>query len=500
MADPKTMPAYLVRLQADASGLTIDGQDVRDHMVGTLYRRAEQIADACSHAAAGAASGATAPAPAPAASSRLRRKSWDSRLDDLLTAPLWGLLAMLGVLGVLFWLTLVGANYPSRLLGRLLFGLGDALSALFRAAHAPDWLHGLLVLGMYRSLAWVVAVMLPPMAIFFPLFTLLEDFGYLPRVAFNLDSLFRRAGAHGKQSLTMSMGFGCNAAGVIACRVIDSPRERLIAIVTNTFVPCNGRFPTLIALASIFFGGMGVAGATRGAIAATAVVLALVLAGIAVTLLVSRLLAGTVLRGIPSVFVLELPPYRLPQPGRILVRSIFDRTLFVLTRAAMIAAPAGALVWIMANVSISNTAGIPGGAVGGDTILSVVASLLAPLGRFLGMDGYVLTGFLLGLPANEIVLPITLMGYTSAGTLTEVEGLASLRGVLVANGWTSLTALCVMLFSLLHFPCGTTLLTIYRETGSRKWTALAALLPTAVAVTVCALVAGGARLIVAAFP
>lgn len=466
--------ALLTRLQAENAGMAVCGEDVRDHMVGVLYERAEEIAGGCTRVLATA-----------------RPAAWDRRLDDVLTSPLWGLLSMLGLLGVLFWTTLVAANYPSQLLARLLFGLGDVFSRLFAAASAPAWLHGLLIHGMYRGLAWVVAVMLPPMAIFFPLFTLLEDLGYLPRVAFNLDRMFRRAGAHGKQALTMSMGFGCNAAGVIACRVIDSPRERLIAMLTNTFVPCNGRFPTLIALASIFFGGMGVAGATRGAITATAVVLVLVLFGIAATLLASRLLASTVLRGIPSAFVLELPPYRMPQFGRIVIRSVFDRTLFVLSRAVIIAAPAGALVWIMANV----TTGVGGTAAGSPTMLSALAAALAPFGRLLGMDGYMLTGFLLGLPANEIVLPITIMGYMSSGTLTEIEGLSALRTVLLANNWTSVTALCVMLFSLLHFPCGTTLLTIYRETGSRRWAALGALLPTAVAVVVCALVAGAARLL-----
>jgi ferrous iron transport protein B len=473
--------SLLARLQAETAGMAVGGEDVRDHMVGVLYERAGEIARSCTQTES-----VTPGKPA----------SWDRRLDDILTSPLWGLLSMLGVLGVLFWITLIGANYPSQLLARLLFGLGDILSRVFAVAGAPAWLHGLLIDGMYRGLAWVVAVMLPPMAIFFPLFTLLEDLGYLPRVAFNLDRLFRRAGAHGKQALTMSMGFGCNAAGVIACRVIDSPRERLIAMLTNTFVPCNGRFPTLIALASIFFGGMGAGGAARGAIVATSVVLVLVLLGITVTLLASRLLAGTILRGIPSAFVLELPPYRIPQPGRIIVRSIFDRTLFVLTRAAIIAAPAGALVWLMANVTTGGAvAASIGGAAGGRTILAAVAAALAPLGRLLGMDGYMLTGFLLGLPANEIVLPIAVMGYMSAGALTEIEGLSALRAVLLANNWTSVTALCVMLFSLLHFPCGTTLLTIYRETNSRRWAVLAALLPTAIAAVTCALVAGAARLL-----
>jgi len=464
--------AELRRIQESYRDAAAGGHDVRDHIVGSIYRRAREVAGR-----------------AVSRDGSRGRLDWERRLDDVLTSRWAGIPVMLALLGVVFWITLAGANVPSELLGRLLFGFQEVLSGLFRAAGAPAWLHGVLVLGVYRCVAWVVAVMLPPMAIFFPLFTLLEDLGYLPRVAFNLDSLFRRAGAHGKQALTMSMGFGCNAAGVISCRIIESPRERLIAILTNTFVPCNGRFPTLIALAAVFFGGAGAAatagtGATYASVAATGVVLGLIVLGVLMTLLVSRFLSRSVLRGEPSAFVLELPPYRVPQVGRVIVRSILDRTLFVLGRAVSVAAPAGALVWILANVTL-----------GGQPVLLCLGRLLGPLGRLMGLDGFILTAFVLALPANEIVLPVLLMAYLGVGSLLQFEGLTALRSVLAAHGWTWLTAACAMLFSLMHFPCGTTLLTIFKETGSHRWTALAALLPTGVGVAACIAVAGLVRLV-----
>lgn len=472
MAERSTVIDRLAELQKEHADLQLGGQSVRDHMVGRIYTQASQVA----------ASAAAGPA-------GRRRSDWTVKLDDLLTSKAFGLPAMALLLGIVFWITIVGANIPSAWLGKVLFALQDQLTAWASALGVPAWIHGLVVLGMYRSLAWVVSVMLPPMAIFFPLFTLLEDLGYLPRVAFNLDKLFRRAGAHGKQALTMCMGFGCNAAGIIACRVIDSPRERLIAMLTNVFVPCNGRFPTLIALAAIFFGGAGAPGnPLLGAAIATATVLGLVVLGIMVTLWVSGALSRTVLKGVPSAFVLELPPYRRPQVLRVVLRSVFDRTLFVLARAVMIAAPAGALVWVLANTTIA-----------GQSILAHLGSLLGPLGWLLGMDGFILAAFILGLPANEIVIPILLMSYLSTGVLTEVEGLDALRQVLVANGWTTLTALCVMLFSLLHFPCGTTLLTVLKETSSRRWTLLAAAIPTAVAIAVCTVVALVGRVLAALF-
>lgn len=396
---------------------------------------------------------------------------WDARLDDILTSPVTGIPIMLLLLGCIFWLTIIGANVPSQILANLLFTVEDYLTALFLWAGAPPWLHGIVVMGMYRTFAWVVSVMLPPMAIFFPLFTFLEDLGYLPRVAFNLDRAFKWAGTHGKQALTMSMGFGCNAAGVIACRIIDSPRERLIAIITNNFVPCNGRFPTLIVLAALFMGGrMGIAGQA----AASATVVGLVLVGIAVSLLVSYLLSKTLLKGVPSTFTLELPPYRKPQIGQILIRSFLDRTLFVLKRAVIVAVPAGAVVWLFANVYISD-----------QNIISYLSGWLDPLGHLMGMDGVILLAFLLGLPANEIVVPIMIMSYLSAGAMLEYETLGSLQQLLIDHGWSWVTALSVMLFSLLHFPCGTTLWTIKAETNAWKWALFTAALTTGIACIVC---------------
>lgn len=428
-----------------------------DEIVDSIYRRAADVAGRV------------------AARTESRTVTWEQRLDNLTTSRWLAFPLMFAVLGVVLWLTLKGANYPSELLAAVLFWLETRLTAFFDFLNAPTWLHGVLVLGTYRSAAWVVSVMLPPMAIFFPFFTLLEDLGYLPRVAFNLDRLFHRAGAHGKQSLTMCMGLGCNAAGVVSCRIIDSPREKLIALLTNNFIPCNGRFPLLITLAFIFMGG-----STAGAL----VVAGLILVGIVTTLVLSWLLSRTLLRGESSSFILELPPFRRPQILRVLVRSILDRTLHVLGRAVTIAAPAGALTWVLANTGL-----------GGTSLLTLGAGALDPLGRALGMDGFILMAFLLGLPANEIVLPILVMGYISAGTMADIGSLEALRSLLVTRGWTWLTALSTMLFSLLHYPCATTLFTIYRETGSPRWTALAALIPLGVAVLVTFVVSRGVHLL-----
>ncbi|NPV52592.1 MAG: ferrous iron transporter B [Firmicutes bacterium] len=466
------------KLATSGTSETSETCDIRDHIVSSIYRRAEAIARRVVQRADN-----TSP--------------WDQRLDDILTSRLWGYPVMLLLLGIVFWITLSGANYPSQALASLLFGIEARLSGLCMRLGAPDWLHGFLIFGVYRAVAWVVSVMLPPMAIFFPCFTLLEDLGYLPRVAFNLDSLFKRAGTHGKQALTMSMGFGCNAAGVIACRIIDSPRERLIAILTNNFVPCNGRFPLLITLATIFMGRMGettasavepvdsgVQAACGSTAAAAAVVVGLVLVGIVITLLVSWFLSRTILRGVPSSFTLELPPYRKPQVGRILLRSLIDRTAFVLQRAVTVAAPAGGITWVLANTYIQ-----------GQSIIAHTAALIEPFGRALGLDGFIIMAFILGLPANEIVLPILLMSYLSAGKMLEVESLEALRALLVeGHGWTWLTALSMMLFSLLHFPCGTTLWTIRKETGSTKWALAAAALPLAVASGVCFSITWATRL------
>jgi ferrous iron transport protein B len=395
----------------------------------------------------------------------------DKKIDNIITSKRFGLPIMLLALALVFWITVTGANIPSSLLADFLFYIEDRLTELFTYLNAPAWFHGVLILGLYRTLAWVVSVMLPPMAIFFPLFTILEDLGFLPRVAFNMDHLFKKACAHGKQCLTMIMGFGCNAAGIVSCRIIESPRERMIAILTNNFVPCNGRFPTLIAISSVFLVALG--GNTFGIMPALAVT-AMIVIGIVVTLFVSYLLSKTVLKGIPSTFTLELPPYRVPKIGRVLYTSMIDRSVFVLKRAVMVAAPAGAFIWILANVY-----------VGDISILGHMVNFFDPFGRFIGLDGYILMAFLLGLPANEIVLPILLMAYLSTGSMAEYDSLEALRNILVGHGWTYLTALNTMLFSLLHWPCATTLITIRKETGSIKWTIVSALLPTIIAIAVC---------------
>ena len=396
----------------------------------------------------------------------------DRKLDRLFTSRWTGIPVMLLLLALIFWITITGANVPSELLSSLGTAAEDGLARLFETCSAPDWLTGAIVHGMFRVLCWVVSVMLPPMAIFFPLFTILEDFGYLPRVAFNLDHAFQKAHACGKQALTMCMGFGCNAAGVVGCRIIDSPRERLIATVTNSFVPCNGKFPTLITILTIFF-----AAGSAGGLVPALLLTGIILLGILMTFLVSRLLSATILRGVPSSFTLELPPYRRPQIGQILVRSVLDRTLFVLARAAAVAAPAGLLLWILANVD-----------AGGMSLLAHCAQALDPIGRVLGLDGAILLAFLLGIPANEIVVPILIMTYMAGGSLTELS-LPQLQTLLLANGWTWRTAVCMVVFSLLHWPCATTLATIYRETKSLKWTAASFLVPTLCGAALCALIA-----------
>lgn len=396
----------------------------------------------------------------------------DERIDKVITSKYFGMPLMLLLLSLILWITIQGANYPSQLLSDLLFGIQPKISSVLYSLGAPLWLNSMLVDGLYKTLAWVVSVMLPPMAIFFPLFTLLEDLGYLPRVAFNLDHLFKRSCCHGKQCLTMCMGFGCNAAGVIGCRIIDSPRERLIAILTNNFVPCNGRFPTLIAISTIFFASVITNSALASATTALCITLLIIL-GVIVTLLVSYTLSKTMLRGVTSTFTLELPPYRVPQIGRVIYTSIVDRTIFVLGRAVTVAIPAGIVIWICANVYI-----------GDFSILVHIANFLNPLANLIGLDGFILLAFILGFPANEIVIPILLMCYLSTGSMIELDNL-ELGKVLIENGWTYLTALNVMLFSLLHWPCATTLLTIKRETGSLKWTAVGFLLPTLIAFIVC---------------
>lgn len=434
------------------------GMAVADQIACDIYRRAEKIAQKV-------------------VVSRGSEQSVQSDfLDNILTSRLFGFPIMLLLLAAVFWVTLTGANYPSQLLSGLLFWASGRLADLGHLAGAPDWLVSFLVDGVYNCMAWVVSVMLPPMAIFFPCFSFLEETGYLPRIAFNLDRLFKAAGAHGKQALTTCMGFGCNAAGITACRIIESPRERKIAMLTNCFIPCNGRFPTLLVLSSLLFYG------TDSSYLAAAAVTAAVFTGIAVSLAVSWLLSRTILKGVPSSFIVELPPYRWPPLGRILVRSFLDRTVFVLGRAASVAALAGGLIWLLANTG-----------TGQISLLSRAAAWLDAPAKLLGLDGYILLAFVLGLPANEIVLPIALMGYLSANTMVEPGSLEQLHDLLFGeHGWTAVTVTCTMLFSLLHYPCSTTLWTIWREGPGIKWVLLGALIPLAVACTACFLAARAA--------
>lgn len=396
----------------------------------------------------------------------------DRRIDKIVTSKKWGIPIMLLFLGLIFWLTIIGANYPSQLLFNFFGWIKDRLIIFSEWINMPNWISSLLIDGVYQTLTWVISVMLPPMAIFFPLFTFLEDLGYLPRIAFNMDGIFKKCCCTGKQMITMCMGFGCNAAGVVGCRIINSPRERLIAILTNNLVPCNGRFPFLITIATIF-----VAGTMHGigaSIIATLTVIGVILLGIFLTLLISKILSKTILKGMPSSFILELPPYRKPQFGKIFVRSIFDRTLFVLGRAIAVAAPAGLVIWLFANIGIN-----------GESLLTIVANFLNPFAKLMGLDGYILTAFILGIPANEIVLPIILMCYLNGGALVDIEDTITISQILIQNGWTILTAINVMIFTVLHFPCTTTLLTIKKETGSLKWTIISFLIPTVCGIILC---------------
>ncbi len=415
------------------------------------------------------------------------RRAWERKLDLFLTNRWTGIPAMILSLAIVLWITIEGANVPSQMLASLLLGtVHPALNGWAAALGVWPWLSGIVIDGMYLTTAWVVSVMLPPMAIFFPLFTILEDLGYLPRVAFNLDHLFQRAGAHGKQALTMCMGLGCNAAGVIATRIIDSPRERLIAILTNNFALCNGRWPTQILIATVFLGALAPP-ALAGLTAALAV-LVVALLGVMLTLVSSWALSRTLLKGEASTFSLELPPYRPPHILRTLYTSLIDRTLFVLWRAVVFALPAGAVIWLVGNIY-----------VGPETLAEHLIGALHPLGLALGLNGVILLAFLVAVPANEIVIPTILMltvlttgvtgvGEQGAGVMFELEG-AGLGAVLRAGGWTALTAVCLMLFSLCHNPCSTTLYTVYKETGSRRWTVVATVLPLLFGFVICSTVA-----------
>jgi len=463
MSAPPASPAQAALARADELRRRLPGT-FRDQAVEHLYLEASRIAARSVKSPAGA------------------RWDLDQRIDRLVTSPVFGLPLMLLLIGATFWITIIGANIPSQMIATLLFAIEERAAALFDSVGAPWWVTGFLWHGIYRGLAWVVSVMLPPMAIFFPMFTILEDLGYLPRVAFNMDWLFRKAGAHGKQSLTMAMGFGCNAAGVVAARIIDSPRERLIAILTNNFVPCNGRWPTLIMLASIFVAARFPA--AFASFAAAAAVTLVVLIGLGVTLAASWVLSRSVLKGEASAFTLELPPYRRPSILRILHTSLIDRTVFVLLRAVTTAAPAGAVIWLLGNIH-----------VGGVSLARHVAGFLNPLGHAVGLDGVILLAYIIAIPANEIVVPTMLMAYLGAGMMTEVASYDDIRRILVdQNGWTLLTAVSLMLFSLLHNPCATTILTMWKETRSAKWTAIGALMPLVVAFAVTFVVATAVRL------
>lgn len=404
----------------------------------------------------------------------------DRTIDKVLTSKITGFPIMILMLLGIFWITLSGANYPSELIASGLFWTQERLLEFFINSGTPEWFYGILILGVYRTLAWVVSVMLPPMAIFFPLFTFLEDVGYLPRVAFNLDRIFKKCGAHGKQALTMCMGLGCNACGVMGCRIIDSPRERLIALITNNFIPCNGRFPLLISIITMFFVG----NSFSNSFVSTFILTSVVVFSIIITFLTSKILSATILKGTKSSFVLELPPYRKPQISKILVRSIFDRTIFVLKRAIIVAAPAGLVIWLMSNIKIGNL-----------SLLIHCSSFLDPFAKFIGLDGIILMAFILGFPANEIVFPIIIMSYMSENTILNLESLAQLHTLLISNGWTYTTAICVMLFSLMHFPCGTTCLTIKKETNSLKWTFLSFIIPTVFGIIICAIISNTLKFI-----
>ena len=409
-----------------------------------------------------------------------RQKS--GRLDKILTSKSTGIPIMLLLFAVLFWITAIGANYPSEWLSYIFELLKEQLYNLFEFLSMPPFVTGIVIDGIYTTLAWVVSVMLPPMAIFFPLFSLIEDSGYLPRIAFNLDRFFSKCGAHGKQSLTMAMGIGCNACGVTGCRIIEAPQERKIAILTNNFMPCNGRFPTLIAIIMMFFAGS--AFGFISSVEVAGILLLIIVACVLLTLLVSKVLSLTFAKGEASGFALELPPYRKPQVMKTVVRSFVDRTLFVLGRAVIVAAPAGAIIWLTANIYIGDM-----------SILKYCTDFLDPFGKFIGLDGVILMAFILGFPANETVIPIIIMAYMADGTLVDFTSYKELFELFSANGWTYVTAICMMIMCVLHYPCSTTCLTIKKETGSLKTTLLAMIIPTVLGILLCMIVANVARLL-----
>lgn len=445
------------------------GDDFYDNLTESIYADASEIANSSI-----------------SVENQRKRFRFDNKIDRIVTSSTWGFPIMFLILGVVLWLTIEGANYPSAILTQLLLDtIHPILKGFASSVALPWWLDGFLIDGVYLAVAWVIAVMLPPMAIFFPMFTLLEDFGYLPRVAFNMDYLFRNSGAHGKQALTMSMGFGCNAAGVVATRIIDSPRERLIAIITNNFSLCNGRWPTQILIATIFVGA--VVPASFSGIASLTAVIGIAVLGIFFMFLVSWGLSRTVLKGEVSTFNLELPPYRPPRFWKTIYTSLIDRTLIVLWRAIVFAAPAGALIWLISNIYFGN-----------DSIAAWTINSLDGFGFLLGLNGVILLAYIVAIPANEIVIPTILMltvlvtgiaGGEGAGVMFELDSVNAMGEILKAGGWTLLTAINLMLFSLLHNPCSTTIYTIYKETKSVKWTVVASILPLLMGFVVTFLVA-----------
>ena len=408
-------------------------------------------------------------------------KQKNRKIDKILTNKITSIPIMLLMLMFIFYLTITFSNYPSEILFSWFSKLEECFLTFFENIHAPLWVSSLLIGGIYKTLSWVVAVMLPPMAIFFPLFTILEDLGILPRIAFNLDKGFQKCCACGKQALCMMMGFGCNAAGVIGTRIIDSKRERLIAILTNNLVPCNGRFPTIIVMISMFL--IGVNNKFHSFYQSFILILVIIIS-ILMTFLVSYLLSKTLLKGMPSSFTLELPPYRKPQFIKVIVRSIFDKTLHVLSRAIIVTIPAGLMIWLLANIQIGDV-----------SILMHIENFLDPFGKLIGLDGVILASFLLGFPANEIVIPIMIMSYLSLGTITGYSSVSVLKELLINNNWTLLTAINMIIICLFHFPCSTTCLTIKKETGSIKWMIYAMVIPTIIGILLCFLTTSIFRII-----
>lgn len=425
-----------------------------EHIVHALNQRAKEISEEC------------------IIFNNASYQQKDMKIDRIVTSKGWGLIWMIALLSVIFWITISGANVPSQMLSTMFGNIEEWMHGFFISWNVSEVVRGFIVDGIVKTCGWVIAVMLPPMMIFFPMFTLLEDFGYLPRVAFNLDGFFHKACTCGKQALTMCMGFGCNAVGVSGARIIDSPRERLIAIITNVFVPCNGRFPTLISIITMFFAG--VVAAPFNGILSTVLLTSVIMFGAFLTFLTSRMLSKTLLKGVPSAFTLELPPYRRPQFGKVIVRSIFDRTLFVLGRAVSVAIPAGAIIWLLANTHYADV-----------SLLQHISDFLDPFALLMGLDGVILLAFILGFPANEIVVPIMIMAYMATGSMQDISDLNVLKELFVNHGWTWITAVCTLLFSLAHFPCATTLLTIKKETGSWKWTGISFLIPTVCGIVLC---------------